>query len=498
MTVWLTDIMMVLFAGALASLLLDLGKKRYGNARPVVVGVASILALGFSLIDVLLNWSATLTQTISVQPTLADLASLYLVNKFSIFVLFTVLAIGLAVSFYSLKFLNPSENAGPFFALMLFLIVSLVGIVTAGDLLELFLFWEGMSVAAYGLVAFNKKVTVSLEAALKYLFLAGTGSLIALFGISIVYILTGSIQLSALAFLFQKDPQLGALGLSMLVMGFGVEAAIFPLHTWLPDAYSAAPTPVSAILAGVVTETAVFALIKIISPSFMPLAQLITPSITVSITLSQPVATLGLIQSSLVIIAVLTMLIGNLGALGQGNIKRMLSYSSIAHVGYMLAALATFSTVGVVAILFHIWNHGLVKSSFFMLTGNKGKAYEDADLGNVKGLFHQNKLTGGMFALSSLGMLGVPPFGTFWSELLIIQALLATQSLTFYALAVVVVLNIVFSVGYFSKVVTSVAQKPSSDTATKVSWSLTITPLLLLLLSLLTGFAPWLMLGRLS
>jgi len=495
---WLTDIMMVLFAGALASLLLDLGKKRYGTLRPVVVGVASILALGFSLIDVSLNWSATLTQTISVQPTLADLASLYLVNKFSIFVLFTVLAIGLAVSFYSLKFLNPSENAGPFFALMLFLIVSLVGIVTAGDLLELFLFWEGMSVAAYGLVAFNKKVTVSLEAALKYLFLAGTGSLIALFGISIVYILTGSIQLSALAFLFQKDPQLGALGLSMLVMGFGVEAAIFPLHTWLPDAYSAAPTPVSAILAGVVTETAVFALIKIISPSFMPLAQLITPSITVSITLSQPVATLGLIQSSLVIIAVLTMLIGNLGALGQGNIKRMLSYSSIAHVGYMLAALATFSTVGVVAILFHIWNHGLVKSSFFMLTGNKGKAYEDADLGNVKGLFHQNKLTGGMFALSSLGMLGVPPFGTFWSELLIIQALLATQSLTFYALAVVVVLNIVFSVGYFSKVVTSVAQKPSSDTATKVSWSLTITPLLLLLLSLLTGFAPWLMLGRLS
>jgi len=495
---WLTDIMMVLFAGALASLLLDLGKKRYGTLRPVVVGMASILALGFSLIDVSLNWSATLTQTISVQPTLADLASLYLVNKFSIFVLFTVLAIGLAVSFYSLKFLNPSENAGPFFALMLFLIVSLVGIVTAGDLLELFLFWEGMSVAAYGLVAFNKKVTVSLEAALKYLFLAGTGSLIALFGISIVYILTGSIQLSALAFLFQKDPQLGALGLFMLVMGFGVEAAIFPLHTWLPDAYSAAPTPVSAILAGVVTETAVFALIKIISPSFMPLAQLITPSITVSITLSQPVATLGLIQSSLVIIAVLTMLIGNLGALGQGNIKRMLSYSSIAHVGYMLAALATFSTVGVVAILFHIWNHGLVKSSFFMLTGNKGKAYEDADLGNVKGLFHQNKLTGGMFALSSLGMLGVPPFGTFWSELLIIQALLATQSLTFYALAVVVVLNIVFSVGYFSKVVTSVAQKPSSDTATKVSWSLTITPLLLLLLSLLTGFAPWLMLGRLS
>ena len=359
-----------------------------------------------------------------------------------------------------------------------------------------------MSVAAYGLVAFNKKVTVSLEAALKYLFLAGTGSLIALFGISIIYILTGSIQLRDLALVFQNDPQLAALGLFMLIMGFGVEAAIFPLHTWLPDAYSVAPAPVSAVLAGVVTETAVFALIKIISPTFTPLAQSITPALAPSVAQVQPVAYFGLIQASLVVIAVLTMLIGNLGALGQGNVKRMLSYSSIAHVGYMLAALATFSIVGVVAILFHIWNHGLVKSSFFMLTGNKGKAFEDSDLGSMKGLFKQDRLEGGMFALSSLGMLGVPPFGTFWSELLIIQSLLATQSLTFYALAVIVVLNIVFSVGYFSKVITSVAQKPNTtaEAAAKitVSWPLIITPLLLLLISLLTGFAPWLMLGKLS
>jgi len=494
---WLTDVMMVLFTGALLSLILDVGKKRYGSYRPVVVGAVSTIVLATSLIDLLLNWPATLVQTISIQPTESEWASLYLLNKFSIFIMFTILAVGLVVSFYSLKFLNSTENAGPFFALMLFLIVSLIGIVTAGDLLELFLFWEGMSVSAYGLVAFNKKVTVSLEAALKYLFLAGTGSLIALFGIAIIYIITGSIQLADLVLVFQKSPQLGALGLLMLIMGFGVEAAIFPLHTWLPDAYSASPAPVSAVLAGVVTETAVFALVKIISPTFTPLTQTITLPLTASLT-PQPIAFFGLIQSSLIIIAVFTMLIGNLGALGQGNVKRMLSYSSIAHVGYMLSALATFSVVGVVAILFHIWNHGLVKSSFFMLTGNKGKAYEDSELGSMKGLYHQDKLMGGMFALSSLGMLGVPPFGTFWSELLIIQSLLATQSITFYALAVVVVFNIVFSVGYFSKVITSVAQKNDSASKPTVSWPLTLSPLLLLLVSLLTGFAPWLMLGRLS
>jgi len=496
---WLTDIMMVIFGGAMASLLLDLGKDRYKEYRPVVVGAVSALVLGFALIDLLMNWSSNLIQTISIRPTESNFASLYVVDRFSIFVIFTVLAVGLAVSFYSWKFLTPNENAGPFFALLLFLLLSLIGIITAGDLLTLFLFWESMSVAAYGLVAFKKEVAVSLEAALKYLFLAGTGSVIALFGISLVYSLTGSIQLKDLGLVFQKNPQLAALAVLMLIIGLGVEAAIFPLHTWLPDAYSVSTAPVSAVLAGVVTETAVFALIKIINPTFItPLATSITPALTTSLAQLQPMNLIQAIQIALVVIAVLTMLIGNLGALGQRNIRRMLSYSSIAHVGYMLAALATFSVVGVVAIVFHIWNHGLVKSSFFMLTGNKGKAYEDSELGNVKGLFHQNHLMGSMFTLSSLGMVGVPPFGTFWSELLIIQSLLATQSITFYGLAVIVVLNIVFSVGYFSKVITSVAQGNLNAEKIPVSWRLTLSPLLLLLLSILTGFAPWLLLARLS
>jgi proton-translocating NADH-quinone oxidoreductase chain N len=496
---WLTDIMMVVFGGAMACLLLDLGNRHYREHRSTVIGAVSTLVLGLSLADVIANWSSGMVQAISIRPTDSNLASLYVVDKFSIFVIFTVLAVGLAVSFYSWSFLSPAENAGPFFALLLFLILSLIGIIAAGDLLTLFLFWEGMSVAAYGLVAFKKEVAVSLEAALKYLFLAGTGSLIALFGISLIYSLTGSIQLNDLNLVFQKDPQLAAFAILLLIIGLGVEAAIFPLHTWLPDAYSAAPIPVSALLAGVVTETAVFALIKIINPTFItPTALSISTSLATSVTQLQSGGLIQAIQITLVVVAVLTMLIGNLGALGQGNIKRMLSYSSIAHVGYMLAALATFSIVGVVAVIFHIWNHGLVKSSFFMLTGNKGKSYEDAELDNVKGLFHQNRLMGGMFALSSLGMVGVPPFGTFWSELLIIQSLLFTQSITFYALAVIVVLNIAFSVGYFSKVVTSVGQGSHASEKIAVSWRLMISPFLLLLLSLLTGFAPWLLLGRLS
>jgi proton-translocating NADH-quinone oxidoreductase chain N len=411
------------------------------------------------------------------------------VDKFGTFVIFTVLAVGLAVSFYSWRHLAVGENIGPFFSLLLILLLSLIGVIAAGDLLTLFLFWEGMSVAAYGLVAFRKEVALSLEAALKYLFLAGSGSLIALFGISMIYSLTGSIHLSDLRLLFQKDVQLGTFALAMLIVGLGVEAAIFPLQTWLPDAYSMAPTAVSATLAGVVTETAIFALIKVITPTF------VSPIIG---QILQPPNPVQIFQLSLVVVAVLTMLMGNLGALAQTNIKRMLSYSSIAHVGYMLAALATFSVVGIVAIIFHIWNHGLVKSCFFMLTGNAGENYDDSELGKVKGLFGQNRLVGGMFALSSLGMMGVPPFGTFWSELLIIQALFATGLTIFYLVAVIIALNIIFSVAYFSKVITAVARGSSEGEKIELSWRLTVSPLLLLLLSLLTGIAPWLFLGRIT
>ena len=483
---WLTDIMEILFAGAMTCLLMDLGKQYTDKWRVYAGGIICTAVLGVSLVDVLFNWPTGIAGGISLRPIESSLASLYVVDKFAIFVIFTVLAVGTAVSFYSWRKLGLDDNVGPFFSLLLILLLSLVGIIAAGDLLTLFLFWEGMSIAAYGLVAWQKKVAVSLEAALKYLFLAGAGSLIALFGISIIYSLTGSIQLKDLPTIFQGDPRLGAFGLALLFAGLGVEAAIFPLHTWLPDAYSAAPTAVSATLAGVVTETAVFALIKIINPTF------VIPQVQVSQNLT------ATFQLALVLIAVLTMLIGNLGALGQTNVKRILSYSSIAHVGYMLAALATFSVLGIVAIIFHIWNHGLVKSSFFMLTGNKGEEYKESELSELKGLFGQNRPLGGMFALSSLGMIGVPPFGTFWSELLIIQSLFATNQLTFYALAVIVVLNIALSVGYYSKIITAVSQHSDQSEKMKTSWRLTISPLVLILLSLLTGFVPWLLLGRIS
>jgi len=473
---WLTDLMEIQFGATMLTLIVDFGRSRYGERRAQVVGAVAVVALLVSLAEFMTNWSASLGAPTSLSPVQATYASLYTIDKYAMLVIFTVLLLGLAVAIYTAVKLSPRENAGPFYSLLLLLVTSTIGVVSAGDFLTLFLFWEVMSVSAYGIVAFRRK-DLSLEAAMKYLFLAGSGSLLYLFGVGLVYSLEGSIKLTVLPFLLQQHGQLGLLALLMVAVGLGVEAAIFPMHTWLPDAYSAAPVPASAFLAGGVTATAVYALLKIVQP------------IVQASGLPASSALQGF-QLTLASIAVLTMLIGNFGALGQSNIRRLLAYSSVAQVGYMLAALSTLSVLGIVAIVFHIWNHGLAKSSFFMLTGTSGDDYQEVELDKIRGAGQADRTLGVLYASSSLAMVGSPPFGTFWSELLIVQSLLSVGTALFFGLAVTVVLNVLLSVVYYFRIINTVALGSSDAPPRKFNRALLLPPLTLLVISLLTGIIP--------
>jgi len=481
---WLTDLMEIQFAATMLLLLIDFGKKYYGQARVYVVGAVAVASLLVSLAEFLANWSQTLVAPVLLSPSSSPYASLFSVDKLGMLVIFTVLILSLAVAAYSALKMSPRENVGPFYALLLLLTTSTIGIVSSGDFLTLFLFWEVMSISAYGIVAFQRK-DVSLEAAMKYLFLAGTGSLLYLFGVAMVYSAEGSIRLSALPTLFLQNGQLGLFAIVMVVIGLGVEAAIFPMHTWLPDAYATASVPASAFLAGAVTATAVFAILKIIQPLVLAPG---TPASS---------AVQGL-QFVLVCLAVLTMLIGNFGALGQSNLRRMLAFSSVAQVGYMLAALSTLNLLGLVAIVFHIWNHGLVKSSYFMLTGTSGDSYEGAELDGMKGMGQQDRTLGVLYASSSLAMVGSPPFGMFWSELLIVQSILSVGTAFFFGLAVVVVLNVLLSVVYYFRVISRVALSNPDSAGPKPSRRLILPPLILLLISLLMGVLPSLILKMIT
>lgn len=477
---WLSTILEIQFAGAMIALIADLAKSKLGKHRPLIIGLIASAFLLSSLIELISGWGP-----ISIQPLPSILASVYSVDKLGNLVILTVLLAGFAVAVYTALTLLPTDNIGPFYALLMLLVSSSIGVISAGDFLTLFLFWEGLSIAAYGLVSFERR-DFSLEAVTKYFFLAGAGSLVYLVGVSLVYSSIGSIRLVDLPLLFATTAPaghvVGIAALLMILVGLGVEVAIFPVHTWLPDAYGAAPALTGALHGRVVNETLIFAMLKVVQP-FVP---------------STGSSLLQGIQVTLVALAVLTMLVGNFGALGQSNLRRMLAFSSVAQMGYMLAALSTFSVLGLVAVTFQIWNHGLVKANFFMLTGVGGRReFESADLEKMKGAGRQNRPLGILFTASSLAMVGSPPFGMFWSEILIVQSLLLASTPLFTWVAVAVVANIVFSIGYYYRVINTVVFSEPPGPVTNRPSSDMVPPTFLLALSLLTGLIPAFFIGLL-
>ena len=471
------------FTGAMLALAADLAKDRLGARRPLVVGgvVAGVL-LG-SLAELLSNWAGVLSQgSVTFQPLQSLLASVYSVDRLGDLVILTVLVVGLAVAVYTALTLSASDRIGPFYALLMLLVGCSIGVISAGDFLTLFLFWEGLSVSAYGLVSFERR-DVSLEAAMKYFFLAGSGALVYLVGVAMVYSTVGSIRLSDLALLLNANQTFGVVALLMVLVGLGVEVAIFPAHTWLPDAYGAAPALTGALHGRVVNETLLFAMLKVVQP--------LVPS-DGSVILRD-------VQAVLVALAVLTMLVGNFGAFAQTNMRRMLAFSSIAQMGYMLAALSTFTILGLVAVTFQIWNQGLVKAGYFMLTGVGGRReFEEADLERLRGAGRQNKPLGVLYTASSLAMVGSPPFGMFWSEILIVESLLLASTTLFSWVAVAVLLNIVLSIGYYYRVINTVVFGQSGTQASSGPSRDMLPSSILIGLSIASGLIPALIIGLLA
>ena len=458
----------------MAAMIVDLARKKMGGHRAHLVGGISAAFLLFSVAELLYNWGDLIGGgSVLIQPVQSIFASLYVVSSLGNLVILAVLTAATAVAIYTAVTFTPADNVGPFYALLMLLVASSVGIISSGDFLTLFLFWEGLSVAAYGLVSFEKR-DISLEAAMKYFFLAATGALLYLYGVGLIFTVTGSIRLADLSYLLHPGNALGLFGLLLVLLGIGVEVALFPVHTWLPDAYGAAPAFTGALHGRVVNETLLFAMLKVVQP-LVPAAG------------SQAIQ---VVQVVLVGVALLTMVVGNLGAFGQSNVRRMLAFSSIAQMGYMLAALSTFTVLGFVAVSFHIWNHGLVKSNFFLLTGVGGrKEFEDADLEKLSGAGHQDRALGVLFTASSLAMVGSPPFGTFWSEILIIQSLLSAQGTLFLWVAAAVLINIALSIGYYYRVINRVVFTAPGAVPPKRGVLETLPSVSLVALSVLTGLS---------
>lgn len=285
------------------------------------------------------------------------------------------------------------------------------GLVLSGDLFNVYVFYEIVAVASYGLSAANGKSS-AYAAALRYLLLGALGSALALLGIALIYSQTGTLNLAHLASLAPQLLQngIGVAAFMLLLIGFGVKAELFPVNTWVPEVYSSTDARVAALLAGVVSKLSLVVILRLLVLIYGDStgAQL------------------------LFLLGVLGVLTGELAAFRAPTLRQALAYSSIGQLGVMAVAFSIPGPAGIAAGLALVFHHLLVKSAFFLLTVDWGGPLE-----RLRGAAWKSPLAAALFVLLALSLIGVPPLPGFWAKFLLIKAALLSGGWYHWALLII-------------------------------------------------------------
>ncbi len=301
------------------------------------------------------------------------------------------------------------ERQGAFYALFLLALSGLLGITLSGDAFNIFVFLEISSLATYGLIAHGSDRR-ALLASFRYLIMGTVGATFLLIGIGFLYVMTGTLNLADLAERLPevRDTSTVRAALAFIIVGMGLKLAMLPLHLWLPNAYTYAPSFVTVFLAGTATKVALYVMLRFVFTVFAPdWSFVVLPLSTV-----------------LMILAVAGMFAGSWVAMFQPNIKRMLAYSSVAQVGYMVLGVSLVSIVGLTAAFLHLFNHALMKTALFMAVGTVIYQVGSGHLKDFRGLGRTMPWTLTAFALAGLSIIGVPLTAGFVSKWYLIQAAL--------------------------------------------------------------------------
>jgi len=310
----------------------------------------------------------------------------------------------------------------------------------AEDLMVLFLGLEVMSVPIYVLAGYDRRNIFSSEAALKYFLIGAFASAFLLYGIALIYGATGT---TSLAFIGAQSgghvSLIGALGLGLLLIGLLFKVSAVPFHMWAPDAYDGAPTPVTGLMATGVKAAAFFAMVRVLLEAFPQSLQLWQPIVGV--------------------LAIATMVVGNLVALSQRSLKRMLAYSSVAHAGYLLVAVWPGTRLGAAAVLLYLLAYGLTTLAAFGILSTLGRDGErDVTLDEVAGLGRTRPWLALGLTICMLSLLGFPGTLGFIGKWYILSAVVAQQH---WILPVVLVLTSVVSAGYYLPVIMAAYMRPT-------------------------------------
>ncbi|WP_456367129.1 proton-conducting transporter transmembrane domain-containing protein [Thermococcus sp.] len=313
-----------------------------------------------------------------------------------------VAAISFLMALFSMRSIKV-EPVDKYAMLFLLLMLGATGMIATGDIFNLFVFMEITSITAYALTAYNKTGEAA-EASMKYIVLGGIGSSFFLIGIALIYGATGTLNMAQLAQLAgTMNATAAQVGLALLIFGLAVEAELFPLNAWAPDAYQAAPHPVTVMFSAFVVKAGLYAMARLVyilqnSSGWQGVLKLV------------------------IIMATLTVVVAEFSALRQRDVKRMIAYSSISQVGMIAFALALGTQAGVEAGVFHMINHAIVKALLFLTVGYVGVALGGTTIDNFRGLGKRMPLTALTLTIGSLAAVGIPLFNIFWSKIRILLA----------------------------------------------------------------------------
>ena len=440
---------LIVLGTALLLLLLDVLVPRWRGAPMAyltLVGYGAALIVTFTYVDT--NDST--------------FGGMFVADDFSVFVNIIVLVAGILSVLISMNYMTSRAEPGSmpapeYYALISFSILGAMIVGAAGDLVMVFLGIEMSSLAVYTLTGFARHRTTSLEGALKYFLLGLFASAILVYGMAWTYGAAGTTKLSEIAEELTAFDTAGGveasllLAVLLLIIGLGFKVAAVPFHMWTPDAYQGAPTPVSAYMS-VIPKTAGFAaMIRLLVQALAPLADEWTIIVAA--------------------IAVITMVFGNIVAIAQTDVKRMLGYSSIGHTGYMLAALAAFGTgsedLSVTSLLFYLLAYAFMNIGAFAIVIWLQDRGRGVDIDDFRGLASQSPYAAVTMTIFLLSLTGLPPLVGFYAKYYVI---LATVDADMIWLAVVIVLASAASAFYYLRLIATMyfseAEQPEPQGST--------------------------------
>ena len=424
----------VLTAVALVALCLDLFDRKNGA---VWAGWVSLIGLAGAA------WAVFATQGVNR----SVLSNALVIDPFGLF--FTSLFIGIA--FLSVLFSwdyvkRTSILRGEYYALLLFATLGMIFMSLANDLMVIFLGLELMSLSLYILAGFRRTRFESTEAAMKYFLLGAFASGFLVYGIALLYGATGTTNLSRMSGLLIESPLAGnaflLIGALLILIGFGFKVSAVPFHMWTPDAYEGAPTSVTAFMSAGAKAAGFAALVRVVSQAFD----------LVDIDWA----------AFLQWIVIATLIVGNVVALMQNNLKRMLAYSSIAHAGYVLVGISAGGTTGYSAVLFYLVVYSIMTLGAFGALTLLGRGQDErVDVRELGGLAKRNPILAAVFTIFMLGLAGIPPTAGFIGKLYLFRAAIEADLLPLVILALL--MSVVSVYYYLRPVVVMYMQEPAGS-----------------------------------